>query len=239
VRGLLRGELLKAVTTRTLLGYVATGLLYTLTQVLITTQVAGSVTTLSDKKTVIGGAPIILLLFGLVGAAGEYRHRTAAPAALVAGRDRGQLLLVRVGAYALVGLAIAAAMSALALALGLPLLSGRSGPALGGGDIARVVGGSLGAAALATVMGAAVGALLRNQVAGVTGVLVLSFMITPLLESLHNGLSQVTPPGVAMVVAQSIRDEMIPQGAAALVLVGWTLPLLIAAVVAERRRDLG
>ena len=43
---------------------------------------------MSDKREAIAGLPILLLLLGLVGAAGEYRHRTAGPAALARGSWR-------------------------------------------------------------------------------------------------------------------------------------------------------
>lgn len=235
----LRGELIKAATTRTLLGYGLTGVAFVLVQVLIITQTSEELDTLSDKQDVIAGAPVILLLLGLVGAAGEYRHRTAAPAALVADCDRGRLLVARAGAYALTGLAVAAAMSALSLALGLPLLTGEPGPALGGGDVAAVVGPSLLAAALSAIIGVAVGALLRNQVAGVIGVLLVSFMINPLLGSIHDGLGELTPFGAGATLAYALPGELLSKAGAALVLLAWTVPLLAAAVIAERRRDLG
>jgi ABC-type sulfate/molybdate transport systems ATPase subunit len=59
-----------------------------------------------DELAQLGGGGVIaglhfwLILFGLVGAAGEYRHRTAAPAALAAGGRRGRVLLARAAAYA-------------------------------------------------------------------------------------------------------------------------------------------
>ena len=98
---LIRGELIKTVSTRTLLGYAVTGVALAIANVVIVTQFSGELVTVSDKQEAIAGLPIIVLLFGLVGATGEYRHRTAAPAALVAGRDRALLLLARASAYAL------------------------------------------------------------------------------------------------------------------------------------------
>jgi ABC-2 type transport system permease protein len=91
---LLRGELIKATTTRTLLGYAALGLVIAVASV-VAASLTDNLSTVTDKQGAIAGWPILLLLLGLVGAAGEYRHRTAAPAALVAGRDPGELLLAR------------------------------------------------------------------------------------------------------------------------------------------------
>jgi ABC-2 type transport system permease protein len=80
---LMRGELIKAVTTRTLFGYAALGVALAIANVLIVT-LSKDLVTVADKQEAIAGLPMLLILFGLVGAAGEYRHRTVAPAALAA-----------------------------------------------------------------------------------------------------------------------------------------------------------
>jgi ABC-2 type transport system permease protein len=233
---LVRGELIKTVTTRTLFGYAAIGVVFMIANVLIVTQFSGELSTIADKREAIAGLPILLLLLGLVGAAGEYRHRTAAPAALAGGRDRGQLLLARAGAYAVVGVAVAALMVAVSLALGLPLLAGEPGQRLGTGDVAAVAGGSLFAAALSAIMGVAVGALVRNQVAAVIGTLILIFVVSPLLHLVSETALEFTPWGAAAVLAGE-PHETLSWGGAALILAAWTVLPLIAAITAERRRD--
>src|SRR5918995_2940107 len=100
---LMRGELIKTVTTRTLFGYAVIGVALAIANVLILT-LSEDLVTVADKQEAIAGLPILLILFGLVGAAGEYRHRTAAPAALTAGRGGGRLLVARAGAYAVTGM---------------------------------------------------------------------------------------------------------------------------------------
>jgi ABC-2 type transport system permease protein len=235
---LLRGELIKTVTTRTLFGYAALGVALAIANVLIVT-LSGDLVTVADKQGAIAGLPMLLILFGLVGAAGEYRHRTAAPAALAAGGRGGQLLLARAGAYAATGLALGALTSAVALALGLPLLSGEAGPGLGSGVIAAVAAGSIVGAALCAIMGVAAGALVRNQVAGVVGALILMFVATPLLNIVDETAAGLSPFGAAAVLAGNEPNaETLSAGGAGLVLAAWTLPLLIAAIVVERRRDL-
>jgi ABC-2 type transport system permease protein len=235
---LLRGELIKTVSTRTLLGYAVTGVTLAIANVVIVTQFSGDLDTVSDKQEAIAGLPILLLLFGLVGAGGEYRHRTAAPAALAAGRDRALLLLARAGAYALTGLAIGAVMVGVALVLGLPLLATHPEPGLGSHDVALVAGGSLIAAALSAIMGVAVGALVRNQVAGVVGALILAFVVSPLINIIDETAVEFTPFGAAFALAGDPQADTLSWAGAALVLVAWTVPLLIAAILAERRRDL-
>ena len=235
---LIRGELIKTVSTRTLLGYAATGAALAIANVVIVTQASGDLVTVSDKQEAIAGLPIIVLLFGLVGAAGEYRHRTAAPAALAAGQHRALLLLARAGAYALTGLAIGALMVAVVLVLGLSLLPAHPGPGLGAHDVALVAAGSLLAAALSAIMGVAVGALVRNQVAGVVGALILAFVVSPLIAVIDETAVEFTPFGAAFALAGDPQAGTLSWGGDALLLLAWTLPLLLAAVVTERHRDL-
>ena len=235
---LIRGEWIKTMSTRTLLGYAATGLALAIANVLIVTQASGVLDQVPDKQEALAGLPILLLLFGLVGAAGEYRHRTAAPAALMARRAHGQLLLARAGAYAATGLAIAALMAAVSLALGLPLLTGEPGRALGSSDVAGVVGGSLLAAALSAIVGVALGALVRNQVAGVVGVLIMVLVVSELIAAIDETAVGYTPFGAAAKLAGDPGGGTLSWAAAALAMSGWAVALLIAAIVVEHRRDM-
>jgi ABC-2 type transport system permease protein len=235
---LIRGELIKAITTRTMFAYATMAVVLAAGQVLASLLPGwGDLMSQDDKKEALGGLPLLVLLLGLVGAAGEYRHRTAAPAALVAGRDSGTLLVARAGAYAVAGVAVAALATAVTLAVGLPLLADRPGPAVSAGDVGLIAGGSLAAAALASAFGVALGALVRNQVAAVTGTLLVVFVVLPLVQALNATVLDVTPFGAAQGVAGA-GLETLSTGAAGAVLVGWTGAALVAAVVAERRRDL-
>jgi hypothetical protein len=235
---LFTGELIKTVTTRTLGIYALTGLTLAIANAVIVTQASGDLTTVPDKQEAIAGLPVLVLLFGLVGATGEYRHRTAAPAALAAGRDRPLMLLARASAYAVTGLAVGALMVTVALALGLPLLAAHPGPGLSPHDIALVAAGSLLAALLSAIMGVAMGALVRNQVAGVVGVLILAFIVSPLLAAIDETAVEFTPFGAAFALAGDPQTGTLSWGGDAVLLFGWTVPLLIAAIAAERRRDL-
>jgi hypothetical protein len=234
---LLRGELIKTVTTRTLFGYAALVVALAIGNVLMVT-LSRDLVTVSDKQVAIAGLTPLLILFGLVGAAGEYRHRTAAPAALAARGRRGRLLLARAGAYGVTSLVLGALAVVVALALGLPLLSREPGPGLGSGVIAAVAAGSILGAALCAIMGVAAGALVRNQIVGVVGALILMFVAMPLLNLVDKTAAEVTPFGAAVRLAGDPTADRLPWFDAGLVLVAWTVPLLIAAVTVERRRDL-
>jgi ABC-2 type transport system permease protein len=234
---LLRGELIKAVTTRTVFGYGGLVTVLTVANVLIVT-LSGDLATVSDKQAAIAGLTPLLLLFGLVGAAGEYRHRTAAPAALAAGGRRGRLLVARAAAYAVTAFVLGGLAALVALAVGLPLLSREPGPGVGLGEIAGVTVGSACGAALCASMGVAAGALIRSQVVGVVGALTLMFVAMPLLNLVDETAAELTPFGAAVVLAGDPTGDTLSGGGAGLVLAAWTAPLLVAAIAVERRRDL-
>jgi ABC-2 type transport system permease protein len=232
-----RGELIKTLSTRTVLAYAAGAVVFALANLLVSVLASDGLVSLDDKRAAMAGFPVLLLVLGIVGAAGEYRHRTAAPAALAAGRDRGQVLAGRAVAYALTGAAVATLALAVSFAVGLPLLGGEPGPALDSGDLVLIGGGSVLAAAISAIMGVAVGALARNQVAAVVGTLLLLFVVMPLLQLVSQTLFELTPFVSAATVAGDTPAEDLSWGGALLVLVGWTLPVTAAAIRLERRRD--
>lgn len=235
---LLRGELIKVRTTRTALAFGVASVLLVVAYVLVSV-LAGDPTTVSDKRDAlnVGGVlSVPLLIFGIVGATGEYRHRTIAPAVLIA-PDRISLTLARVLAYVLTALAVGAAMVVVALALGLPLLSSQLGPDLAGKDYTRVISGGLIVASLTVVLGVGVGVLLRNQVAGVVGTLIWLFIVSPLLGLIDDNLPNYTTLPAAGVAGGTEGDGLSWGGAVA-VLVVWALVFNVLGLIAEKRRDI-
>jgi ABC-2 type transport system permease protein len=104
--------------------------------VVLITILAGDPTTAQEKRDAlnVGGAlSVPLLLFGIVGATGEFRHRTLAPAVLIS-PHRGRLTLARLIAYVFTAFLVGVAMVAVAMAIGLPLLSGQPGSDLESND---------------------------------------------------------------------------------------------------------
>jgi ABC-2 type transport system permease protein len=239
VIGLIRGELIKLRTTRTALGFAGGVALATLAIVLITV-LAGHPKTIPDKRAALAvGSTIsaLLLLFGVVGSGAEYRHRTLAPALLVA-PARGRLLSSRIVAYALAGLIIGLVMTVVAFAIGLPLLSGQSGPSLRGIDYLRAAGGGLLTIVLSTILGVGVGTLVGNQIAAVIGALVWIFIIEP-LSDLVGSISKFTIGQSATAIVGDTGGRTLPWAAAVAVLLGWTLVFVVSAVLVDRRRDIG
>ena len=234
---LVHGEMIKVRTTRTALGFAIASVLLVLAYVVITI-LAGDPDTVQEKRDSLnlGGALCIpLLLFGIVGATGEYRHRTLAPAVLIA-PDRLRLALARLVAYVLTAAAVGIAMAAVALLVGLPLLASQPGPDLETSDYVAIVGGGLVAATLTTALGVGIGMVVKNQVAGVVGALLWIFILEPLLPLIDDWLVKVAILGAAATLGGAASDEI--SWAGALLVLGLWAGLFVAAGLAfERRRD--
>jgi hypothetical protein len=232
------GELIKLRTTRTALGFAAAVALLSLAIVLLST-LAGDPTTIADKRAALAvgsSDSALLLLFGVVGAGAEYRHRTLAPALLVA-PGRGRLLAARVIAFGLAGLAIGLLMEVVAFAIGIPLLSGQAGPDLAASDYLRAGGGGLVAVTLCTMLGVGIGTLVGKQVPAVIGTMVWLFLLDP-LSNLIDHISKYTVGQTATSVGGDSDGNLLPWGGAFAVLLAWTAIFLIAAAVVDRRRDI-
>lgn len=235
---LIRGELGKIVTVRTWLAFTAAGVLLAVANVVIVALASGTLDEVGEKEEALASLPILVLVLGVVGATGEYRHRTAAPAALVARCGRGRLLLARATAYAVAGLLVGSLTTGVSLALGLPLLRRQPGPDLTAGEVVAVASGCVVAAVLSVILGVALGALVRHQVAGVVGALVLNFVANPLASMLDESAANYTPFGASSVLSRMTHNTALSVDGAAVVLAGWTALLLAGAVLSERRRDL-
>ncbi len=235
---LIRGELIKLRTTRTALGFTAAVALLTLA-IVLTTILAGNPETIADKRSALAAGSSIstlLLLFGVVGAGGEYRHRTLAPALLVA-PGRGRLLAARVLAYGLAGLAIGVVLTIVTFAIGLPLLAGQPGPDLGVSDYLRAGGGGLLAIVLSTMIGVGVGTLVGSQVPAVIGALVWLFILEP-LSGLLGGISKFAIGQTATAIGGDTGGDVLPWAAAFLVMLAWTVAFVLVAALVDSRRDI-
>jgi hypothetical protein len=238
VSRLVRGELIKLRTTRTALGFAAAVALLTLAVVLLTI-LSGHPTSVSDKRSALAvgsSASAILLLYGVVGAGAEYRHRTLAPALLIA-PGRGRLLAARLVAYALAALGIGLLATAVAFAIGLPLLAGRPGPDLTTQDYLRAAGGGLLAMIFSTALGVGVGTLVGKQVPAVIGAIVWIFVLEP-LSGLIGHISKFTIGQSATSIGGDNGGDLLPWVSAFLVLIAWTAVFVVAAMLVDRRRDI-
>jgi ABC-2 type transport system permease protein len=235
---LIHGELIKVRTTRTALAFGTASVLLVLALVLIS-YLAGDPTTAAEKREAlnVGGVlSVPLLIFGIVGATGEYRHRTIAPAVLIA-PGRARLTAARLIAYTLTGLLFGVAMLVVAFAVGLPLASGQGGEDMATSDLVAVAGGGLIVAVLTVALGVGVGVLVRNQVAGVVGALIWLFILSPVLGLIDEDLPNYTTLPAAGVVGGANDDSGPSVGTGVVVLVAWAVVFFAVALLVEHRRD--
>jgi hypothetical protein len=236
---LLRGELIKVRTTRTAIGFGVAGLLLALAATLLSI-LTSDLTSVDDKRNALnfgGGIGILFLLFGAVGATGEFRHRTLAPAVLIA-PDRLRLLLARIQAYSLAGLLFGLIIAIITLGIGLALIGGEPGPGLSGSDYAKLgVGGVLDVVVSAAI-GVGVGTLVRNQVASVVGILIWLTILEPLTGLLHHHIDDYTLGSTLDRVGRGGIDPSEPSwGASILILLAWGVVLCVLGAAVDRRRD--
>ena len=234
---LVRGELIKVRTTRTALGFAIAALLLVLAVVLVTI-LAGDPQTANDKRESlnVGAAVFVpLLLFGIVGATGEFRHRTLAPAVLIA-PNRGKLTLARLVAYMLTAALVGVVMVVVAFVIGLPLLAGQPGPDAESSDLVQVAGGAIIVSVLCASIGVGIGVVVKNQVAGVVGILLWLFIIDPLLPLIDDWLVKTSIVGASATVGGARGDEISWAGGV-LVLGIWATVWILAGVLVDRRRD--
>jgi ABC-2 type transport system permease protein len=124
-----------------------------------------------DSLAQVLGAPAsitttLALILGVVGLAGEYRHKTITTTLLATPR-RGRVVVAKVVAHALAGTAVAMVTLAATAAVAVPWLVQADVPVDVGDKVARVAGGLVLATALHGALGVAVGALIRNQTVAV------------------------------------------------------------------------
>ncbi len=204
---LLRAELLKLRTTRTfgaLTGVaIATSVLVAVLVALLTEPTRDSVLVdvfASDTSS------FFILVLGVVGITGEWRHRTIT-SSLLAAPDRLRFLAAKSLAFASAGLALSLAVAIAVSVVGAAVLGVRDLPLPGLGELAGQVGRNALLAALLGAFGVAVGALLRNQIVALVAVFAMSFVIEPLVLALAPSVGRFGPLGALSVSAAGLPPE--------------------------------
>jgi hypothetical protein len=224
---LLRGELLKLRTTRTFVTLVAVTVALSLIVVGLTTILRDNFTTADVRETfTFDFSSLFILLLGVTGMAGEWRHRTITSSVLAA-PDRVRLLLAKLIAYAVAGTVLSLIVTLALMALGSVTLSARGLTTLGAGDLTDILWRNLVSAALLGAFGVCVGGIVRNQIVAIVGLLVFAFALEPALLGLvpdvgrfgptvgaPSGISGVNPNGDSSV-------DLLSPAVAVLVMLGW------------------
>jgi ABC-2 type transport system permease protein len=245
---LVRAELLKLWTTRTariVLALAAAGTAALTAAVLALAGRPGQPALGGDALRQLVGVPsaplaLAVLVLGILGMAGEFRHGTATPTFLATPR-RGRVVAAKLAASALAGLAVALVAAVVVLAIALPWLPAKGAHVpLADPGLATRVAGLAAAVALHGVLGTGLGALLRNQFAAVVaGLLLWQGGVEDLLAGLlgRPGLARWLPEGAAAALTAP-GDATLAMWAGALVLGAYGLALAVVGGRLVVSRDL-
>ena len=237
---LLRGELLKLRTTRTFVTLVSVTLVLSLIVVGLTAILADDFTEGSVRELfTFDFSSLFILLLGVTGMAGEWRHRTITSSVLAA-PDRTALLTAKVISYAVAGTLLSLIVTVALMALGTVILSIRGETTLGFADLVDVLWRNLLVAALLGGFGVCVGGIVRNQIVAIVGLLVFAFALEPALLNLALEVGRFGPttgaPSGIIGINPVDNGELLSPGIALLVMVGWVgLGFGITAWMLKRR----
>jgi ABC-type transport system involved in multi-copper enzyme maturation permease subunit len=244
VKALLRAELIKLRTTRTFVVLTAAALASSLLLVVLSATL-GNRWTEDDVRNLFFAdfTGLFILLLGVMGMAGEWRHRTITSTVLAAPR-RLRLLSAKTISYAVAGIAISLIVTVTIMAVGTLILSARDLPTVGLGDLADVLWRNLVVAAYLGAFGVCVGGLIRNQIVAIVGLLLLVFALEPAVIGLAPEVGKFGPTsgapngflGLEDVFGEG--DELLTPAVALLVMIGWVGLAFAAAAARLERRDL-
>jgi ABC-type transport system involved in multi-copper enzyme maturation permease subunit len=244
VKALLRAELIKLRTTRTFVVLTAAALAISLLVAVLTTTLQDEWTE-DDARDLFTSdfTGLFILLLGVMGMAGEWRHRTITSTVLAAPR-RLRLLSAKTISYAVAGIAISLIVTVTIMAIGTLILSARDLPTAGLGDLADVLWRNLVVAAYLGAFGVCIGGLIRNQIVAIVGLLLMTFAIEPALIGLASEVGKFGPTvgapngfiGLEDVFGEG--EEQLTPAVALLVMIGWVGLAFAAAAARLERRDL-
>jgi ABC-2 type transport system permease protein len=240
VTTLFRAELLKLRTTRTFAALVASAVLLTLLVVVLATSLSKNVTEADVRDYFTSDfSSLFILILGVTGMAGEWRHRTITTSVLAA-PQRLRFLAAKTVSYAAAGVILSLVVSVTMMVVGTIILDARGEVTISVAKMADVLWRNLVVAAYFGALGVCVGALVRNQVAAIVGLLIVSLAVEPALAALAEDVSKFMPFGGApnALAGTSFDDEaQLRPGVALLVMVGWVALVFAAAGATFRQRD--
>jgi len=223
-------EWLKLRTTRLLTGMVSAAVLLSLAAVagsVLVTDRAGiplaSTRGLGRVLPTTGTGALVVLLVGVMIAAGEYRHGTAADTFLTTPR-RHRVVVAKLAMGAAVGLGAGAVTAAACLAASTALfrVEGASFP-LGEGEVWLTLAGTLAYTALFAVLGVALGTMIRNQVLAISVALAWIGVVEHILVGFAPGVGRWLPAAAGMAIVRTPLEGLLSPLAGVVVLAAYTL----------------
>lgn len=259
---LLRAEILKVRTTKMWWGLLAGACALTAFQGLITALTAGldpgagqaRTPTLADPamvRTIYGsgfiGAHVIVLVLGIIGMSGEWRHRTITPTFLATPR-RSRVLVAKLTTYGVLGLIYGAATTVTAVVLGAPIIATKGYDLrLTTDAVPQTLALSVLGMGVWAVFGLGLGTLVRSQVAAILIGVGFTILIEPLVTF---GLSTIDlaylakylPGNASSAIVQSVSAikglDLLPWWGGSLLLLVYGGVFAALGAVLTLRRDI-
>jgi ABC-2 type transport system permease protein len=246
VRALVRSELLKQRSTRTVLGLFGAMVGLVLLAVLLHGfgLPADSIGEADRQLMILGRGEFLGVLFaallGALSVTSEIRHGTIRPTFLVTPR-RARVVVAKVSVGVVIGAAFGLVAGAVGAVAGAAALDARGiDRVLDGSDYGLLVAGATLAAALWAAIGVGVGALVRSQVPTMVGICAWLLFVEGLLADATGYLGDVgrlLPGSAAAGMSGQARDTLLSPGAGLALLVGYAAAASLAGMYAMARRD--
>lgn len=239
---LVAAEWLKLRTTRLLLGTIPAAVSLSLAAVvgMVLSSHSPELETTEGIRRVFsaaGAGSIVMLVVGIVIAAGEYRHGTAADTFLTT-PQRSRVVIAKLAVAASVGAAVGAVTAVGCVAAAALIFRQESAAlAVGDEDIVLAVPATVVYTALFAMVGVALGALVRNQVAAIAGALTWLAVVEHTLVNLIPSIGRWLPVGAGQAILRSPLDGLLSPPAGIAVLSAYAAALSLTAIRVERSRD--
>jgi ABC-2 type transport system permease protein len=239
---LLRAELIKLRTTRTFAALVGSAAALSMLVVVLTASLSEDFTETEARDLFTADfTSLFIVLLGVMGMAGEWRHHTIT-STILAAPDRLRLMAAKTLSYAAAGAVLSLIVTLMIIAVGSLILSSRDMPTAGAGDLVDVLWRNLTVAALLGALGVCIGALIRNQIVAIVGLLAFAFVVEPTLIGLKPEVGKFGPTfgaPSAILDFDGSDDDMLPSPAAGVgVLLAWIGATFAIGAALLRSRDL-
>jgi ABC-type transport system involved in multi-copper enzyme maturation permease subunit len=239
---LLRAELLKLRTTRTFAALLGVSMLLS---VLITYLSAthGSLGHDSVKNNMLAAdsSGALILLLGVIGMAGEWRHRTITSAVL-ASPARARMLTAKLLSHAVAGIVLSLVSMTTIILVGNLVLSSHGHDTLAASAAPDMLWRSALVAALLGALGVCIGALVRHQTIAVVGVMIVAIVVDPILMQGAPEIARFEPllgvPSGILNGNDALGGHELTLVAAVTLGIAWVAASFAAAAALLRRRDL-
>jgi ABC-2 type transport system permease protein len=184
-----------------------------------------------------GSGALVVLVAGIVLAAGEHRHGTAVDTFLTTPR-RGRAVTAKLVVGAALGLVvgIVTAVASVAVAAAAYRVEGTTFP-LGDGEVWATAAGTLAYTTLFAVVGVGLGSLVRNQVAAVTAALAWVAVVEHIFIGFASDLGRWLPFEAGQAIVRTPLDDLLSPLAGTAVLTLYAVAFALAGLRATATRD--